>query len=458
VTRQRAKLIGYAGLLASILAVIGYLEFIRTPDDEPDKQYNLTETIADLDLKEPGWRLEDLEAQRQAVPDDENGALCVLAARKLLPEKWPALEFSTKLPVNLWEKQLSQDQINIIADELRERRPAVEKAKQLESLPRGRYPIKLPAHGMIECNHVQSAQTIANLLEYQLVLQVHQGQRDEAWRTCVAILNVSRSLGDEPLLPSQETRMGIRRKAMQAMLQVLRNGEVSDARLMNAEGQLKEESNFPLFLIGLRGERASQHRLWTEFATGRLDVTHTFGLNKKYRKKDGMFWETRDTLADVSHAWVLQFFTEAIKVIQQPLGKQSFSLSQLSEKPRPQLYPLADGWTNNDGISRIIIREKYDRAYLYCVRAALAAERFRMRRGNWPESLSALVPEYLDQMSIDLFDDKPLCYHQLDSQIQIYSAILEKADDGYLIPPGTGRGVEVLNPDCRREVKGAISR
>src|SRR5262245_22528242 len=41
----------------------------------------LRATIAALDAADPGWRLEDLEARRPAVPDDENSGELIRAAR-----------------------------------------------------------------------------------------------------------------------------------------------------------------------------------------------------------------------------------------------------------------------------------------------------------------------------------------------------------------------------------------
>src|SRR5262245_52909418 len=57
--------------------------------------YHTTETdrelgaaIAEADRVDPGWRLKDLEAKRAVIPTEENSALCVMAARSLLPRSW----------------------------------------------------------------------------------------------------------------------------------------------------------------------------------------------------------------------------------------------------------------------------------------------------------------------------------------------------------------------------------
>src|ERR1700731_658412 len=48
---------------------------------------------ARADQLDPGWRLEEIEAKRAIIPDEENGALRVLEARRLFPERWPPPRF-----------------------------------------------------------------------------------------------------------------------------------------------------------------------------------------------------------------------------------------------------------------------------------------------------------------------------------------------------------------------------
>ena len=50
----------------------------------------LRETIAAIDLENPGgWQLEDIDAHRDEVPDEENAALGVMKVKSLLPANWP---------------------------------------------------------------------------------------------------------------------------------------------------------------------------------------------------------------------------------------------------------------------------------------------------------------------------------------------------------------------------------
>jgi hypothetical protein len=61
---------------------------------------------------------------------------------------------------------------------------------------------------------------------------------------------------------------------------------------------------------------------------------------------------------------------------------------------------------------------------------ALALKRCRLARGAYPSSLDDLVPDFLDQTSLDFMDGKPLRYHLLDeATFLLYSVGLDCRDD-----------------------------
>jgi len=69
-------------------------------------------------------------------------------------------------------------------------------------------------------------------------------------------------------------------------------------------------------------------------------------------------------------------------------------------------------------------------AQIRSARAALAAERYRLDNGRFPEQLDQLAGDYLDRVPIDPFDDKPLRYRLDDDALIIYSVGRNQIDDG----------------------------
>jgi hypothetical protein len=67
--------------------------------------------------------------------------------------------------------------------------------------------------------------------------------------------------------------------------------------------------------------------------------------------------------------------------------------------------------------------------------AALAAERYRIDQGRWPESLEELVPKYISRVPRDPFAKGPLKLLELPDGLFIYSVGYDCKDDGGKIDP-----------------------
>ena len=61
---------------------------------------------------------------------------------------------------------------------------------------------------------------------------------------------------------------------------------------------------------------------------------------------------------------------------------------------------------------------------------AIAIERYRRDRGQIPNDLKQLVPEFMPQVPTDPFDGKPLRYVVEDGEYLIYSVGKNGVDDG----------------------------
>ncbi len=81
------------------------------------------------------------------------------------------------------------------------------------------------------------------------------------------------------------------------------------------------------------------------------------------------------------------------------------------------------------------------RARSEAARTALAVERYRLAKGQLPETLTDLVPEYLGSVPLDPFDGAALRYQTLAAGFVVYSIGRNGWDDGGRPPtPGHERG------------------
>lgn len=77
---------------------------------------------------------------------------------------------------------------------------------------------------------------------------------------------------------------------------------------------------------------------------------------------------------------------------------------------------------------------------------AIAAHRYRLRHGHWPESTNDVVGAFLEQTPIDRVDGQPLKLRQEKEEFRVYSIGLDRDDDqgrylmitrdGAMVPPG----------------------
>lgn len=75
-------------------------------------------------------------------------------------------------------------------------------------------------------------------------------------------------------------------------------------------------------------------------------------------------------------------------------------------------------------------RSEQTRVILRSGAAALAALRFRMEKGEWPESLEALVPEFMAKVPVDPFSGAPVVYRIVEAGVMVYSVGPNGVDDG----------------------------
>ena len=76
---------------------------------------------------------------------------------------------------------------------------------------------------------------------------------------------------------------------------------------------------------------------------------------------------------------------------------------------------------NDLALSMTIVADTYAilTARLLCAKASLAAERFRMANGHFPDSLDRLVPDWLADVPEDPFDGARLRYSQTDDGVVV---------------------------------------
>ena len=443
--QRRGRWLLVLPLLAPVLLLAGgylYFSFVA--------HRQLREAIAEAERLDPHWRLEEVEADRADVPDGQNAAIWVRAAKRRLPAKWPAWEcpLSGTVPPGAEEKraaleasfnelapqrQLNEEQITALRAELKRAAAAVADARKLADLPQGRYPITYsPDWISTLLPHAQDAREVARLLEDDAELRAQDGDADGALASCRAALDTGRSLGDEPMLISQLVRMACRGVAVGQVQRVLAQGEPSDDALQQVQRLLEKEESEPLLLYGLRGERGGTDRLLEGCQTGKIKMTARQLVMLGRSDGDPVSAETLPLLSpavvESQRAAMLRRMNRLVEIARLPPEQQEAPLKDLRAtlKDEPLLVRLLA-----PAVEKVTQTCRRSRAETRCAIAALAAERYRRAQGHWPDRLEALVAAgYLDRVPDDLYAGGPLRWRRLDDGAVVYSVGPDGQDNG----------------------------
>jgi ABC-type transport system involved in multi-copper enzyme maturation permease subunit len=415
---------------------------------------SLGEIIANLDRSDPGWRLEDIEANRAVMPDDENSTWVIQEARTKLRRGWDLrwddvrnTQFYEQFQELAPEKQINNQQVEQLTEVFEGIEPVLILARRLANLPWGRAPLKWSDDGISTLlSYTQNARDTANILWLDVFLRCQENDPDGALVSCRGILNCGRSIGDEPTLISLLVRVAIRALASKSIERSLAQGEPSDDSMRKLQSLMEDEEKLPLLLIALRGERAVFDRLMESIEKGKTNF-----------KKLGGFWGGAEEMLLLSgsvkgqRAVMLDIMTENVEAAKLPVEQQEaeFKRIDLSISGRPQLIRMLVP-------AGMRVEQSYWRsqAQLRAAIVALAVERYRREHGRWPSSLAELVPDKLPHIYIDPYDGQPLRYRRNKEGVVIYSVGQDKIDDGGKldrIKPGADIGIQLWDPDKRRQ-------
>jgi hypothetical protein len=85
-------------------------------------------------------------------------------------------------------------------------------------------------------------------------------------------------------------------------------------------------------------------------------------------------------------------------------------------------------------VSKVSQTETRHQVRLRAGAAGMASERYRLKHGNWPASLEALVKEgWLAEVPVDPLDDQPMRFRVTPEGIVIYSIGFDRQDNGGII-------------------------
>jgi hypothetical protein len=429
----------------------------------------LRTAIAETEALDPHWRMEAIEAHRAAVPDDENSAAVIRHVRAMLTRPAPGVmqEREVVLRDLKPEVRLTDQQFRTVIDALEDVERAIGPALSLARFPRGRHPITYTPDGVSTLlPHVDDLRQVQwQVLQYLPLVHAHEGDGERAARSCLALLNLGRSMGDEPCVISQLVRQRHFLDAGRALERVLGQVEVPEPTLALLHRELAAEAAYDPWESAVRGERAMLYLATEAVRTGLLKTSIIRGMVSCSAAPSTAVERVRLWFNDrfpinvrSAQAQVLRICNRLQGLARLPWPEQLAAVEALAAEQETVAEPVSQFLPELVKYIKVL---HFGRARGQCTVAAVAAERYRMKHGQWPGSLIALVPEFLAQAPVDPYDGRPLHYRRLADGVVIYSVGPDGSDDGGNLsenlqsPEGIDIGVRLWDPDRRGQAPSA---
>jgi hypothetical protein len=417
---------------------------------------HLASAMAAADRDDPYWRLDDLLAHREQVPEAENSAPVVAKAAALLPKNWlnrfgqgtgapsdaalAAANAYERLTTTIANIKLNHEDSAALASELKNQAESLALARTVANFRRGRHEIVIgPAVIDTLLGETQSARDVARLLDADAAIRAQSDDCDGALDSCRAIIGTARSIGDEPTLISALVRIAIDRVAMRSAGRALGQGEPSEAALTRLQALILDELAQPLLLIGMRGERAMLTELIRRLEAGEVPLSALDGNPSKPSTRGANAGRSLISFGGFiftgQRAIALDWLNEAVAISRRPAFEQrtlwaawqakivAVKRSRFGQFTAMLPLLLTPATT---AASNAFFRSQ---AELGATAIVIAAERHRRKTGKWPAAITEIDPSVLRSPPVDPFTGKPFHMEYHDGRLVIYSIGPNGQDD-----------------------------
>jgi len=430
VPRKRRRLRFLARLVAASAPIAILVAGLRVGawvlDCRGAKQ-QLETMLADLRAKGEPTSKEDLERLFVCdLPDEENMALRLWSAAKRLMEYEIPADMKKLLPVVGSAEPLapgerwSPDEAAAASDHLGRFESELSVIHEAVQLDHGCTQVNWSTP-MLQTNMpgLSELRSVGKVLALEALLAAQQGDSEQASAIVRDTSRIERAIDDNPTMIGQLVRLAVRANFMDCAEETVNLCGLGDRDLAELDELLRQENVRTQYKRGLLVERVIYiEDLGWAMAGGDQD-----GIAKIAARCIPGF---------ASEILVLELgvYNKLLDAIDGPdpqaLAAFDLAIQEAADLPRRcvMLKWLLPSLRRSCVLSMRCVGMQR------ALRAALAAERFRLATGRWPDDLSALVPQYLDAVPVDPFDGQPIRFKRTDEGVNIWCVGDDMVDNG----------------------------
>ncbi|HTQ50787.1 MAG TPA: hypothetical protein VMJ12_08745 [Candidatus Acidoferrales bacterium] len=326
--------------------------------------------------------------------------------------------------------------------------PVIEKLRQDSTRPYSRFPLEYnkdnPAD--IWLSHLATVKRYAQVLHLRAIAELQDNQSEKSLADIRLMLRLSDSIQTEPILISHLVRIAIVNLALQPVWEGLEEHKWSDKQLAELSTELAGFNFLADYKLAIRGERNCNVGV-IEFLQ-RQNLRHLretfgdFGENEHslwnlsailyYLCPNGWFYQNELHICQFYENWYLPLVNEkdgtvspaAADAVDDAVGRE------LSHRTADNFFEL---WLL-PALGNAVKKFAYAQESVDLARVAVSLERYRLAHGEYPESLDAVAPQFIDKLPHDIINAQPLHYRRTaGDQFILYSVGWNETDDGGVV-------------------------
>jgi hypothetical protein len=333
--------------------------------------------------------------------------------------------------------------------------PAIEELRHASQLPYSRFPLDYDSENpaVILLPHLSLLKRSALVLQLRSSAELQNAQSEKALADVKLSLSLANSIRAEPFLISQLVRIAILQITLQPIYEGLAQHQWSEDQLAALDAELAKLDFLADYRLSTSGEMGFQGGI-IEYLRRHPEQFPNMSGNGDFINAplpariiwhsipNGWFYQNRLNCARM----MVEFYIPLADVNQRTISPSAVRHADevvTTETKKITPYNVLERMVL-PALGNAVKKFAYAQSSVDLARVAIALERYRLAHGEYPESLDALAPQFIEKVPHDIIGgqpsqgsgpaSQPLHYRRTsDGQFVLYSVGWNERDDGGVV-------------------------
>jgi hypothetical protein len=291
-----------------------------------------------------------------------------------------------------------------------------------------------------------AVRSLSQILAFHACAELELGHSEQAFADVRVIHRLADAMENETTLVATMIRMALQGLALQPFWEGWAAGRWNERELEEFQRYFARIDLLPELAHTLRAERAGVNALLQKYGIVKSEMWRVFMRNST--SKHGLFDQAEESATKLAwrlipRGWVFQNMVSYDQRMQAMLpASLTRTPATVSPREEEQLKHRMQNWnfrspyeflsaTAIPNFVKATENIARTQAFLNQAQIVCALERYRKARGQFPETLPQLVPQFIDKLPHDVITGGPLQYRRSDEgKFVLYSVGWNEKDNG----------------------------